>query len=279
MKKIILTKNIIIFSSDKYYEVNIVLYKNYNESIIIDCGTNKKEFIEVLSYVKKNNLTLKYIIYTHFHFDHIFGSWTINDSKCDIIAHKNFKFNLLLNALNLEDMDGSTYSILWPNIYFEDQMKIKLGKSIIYLFEMPGHTSDSIVIYIKDQNVLVAGDTLNYIPYIKWGDFNESIYSLNKLLKFDVDYIILGHYGYLNKEESIELIVQSLFYLEKLNDETDMVINEIMQLKRKYTIDVDKLYNINNFMKSDYRHEKFIQELHKKNILHLLQKKIGNILN
>lgn len=94
---------------------------------------------DVLQTIKKNNMKVKYIINTHYHFDHTIGNdFMIKSTNAKIIQHKA---STLKNDLTVSDGD-----------------KIKFGNSEITVVHTPGHSKDSICL-VGDGKIF-SGDTL-----------------------------------------------------------------------------------------------------------------------
>lgn len=107
-----------------------------SESVVIDPSWDLEKIQEVIT---RNNLTVKYIINTHHHFDHTVGNEALSTSlDVQIIQHKD--------------------SELTHDISVSDGDKIEFGKSVLLVRHTPGHSKDSICL-IGDGK-LFSGDTL-----------------------------------------------------------------------------------------------------------------------
>ncbi len=94
---------------------------------------------DVLQTIKRNNMKVKYIINTHYHFDHTIGNdFMVKSTDAKIIQHKT---STLKNDLTVSDGD-----------------KIKFGNSEVTVFHTPGHSKDSICL-VGDGKIF-SGDTL-----------------------------------------------------------------------------------------------------------------------
>ena len=94
---------------------------------------------KVLDALKKQDLKLQYIINTHTHFDHVLGNEQLAAlTGAEIIMHKNSKLD--------------------KNITVDDNDTIKLGDLSISILYTPGHSKDSICLFVE--NKLFTGDTL-----------------------------------------------------------------------------------------------------------------------
>ena len=88
------------------------------EAIVIDPSW---DLPDVLQIIERNNMKIKYIINTHYHFDHTIGNdFIVKSTGAKIIQHKESK---LKNDMTVSDGD-----------------KIKFGNSEVTVFHTPGHS-------------------------------------------------------------------------------------------------------------------------------------------
>ena len=114
----------------------IVEDEHTHEAIIIDPSW---DLMELELVIKKNNLTIKYIVNTHHHFDHTLGNEAMVEStKAPVIQHE--------------------LSELKHDIKVKDGDFIEFGHTKLKVLHTPGHSKDSICL-IGDGNIF-SGDTL-----------------------------------------------------------------------------------------------------------------------
>jgi len=126
---------VIQFPLDKINYVNVFLAfdESSNEAFLVDCGAFPEE---IRTYIKDQNLTLKFLLVTHSHYDHIDG---IDDFK------KYYQVPIYA-ASNLYDHKVS------------EGDRIPFGKNHITVYETPGHIEDGVSFFI--QNVVFVGDAI-----------------------------------------------------------------------------------------------------------------------
>jgi len=154
------------------------------EAAIVDPSYDASK---VLNFIKQNNLNLKYIIITHYHFDH---SKDIASVKKAISSAKVVASELDGKKLN-EKVD----------ISIVDGQKLDLGDIVLQIILTPGHTPGGICILV-DNKAIITGDTL-FIgdcgrTDLQDGDINQMFKSLQEKIKPLPDHIIVypGHdYG------------------------------------------------------------------------------------
>lgn len=128
------------------------------EAILIDCSDYVEEIID---YVKKNNLKVKYILLTHGHFDHVLGINRMNEVLgAEVYVHEGDK-EQVVNTRAVMTMFGlPTEGVENPKITatLSDAGELTLGNQVIKVIETPGHTPGGVCYLIGD--CLFSGDTL-----------------------------------------------------------------------------------------------------------------------
>ncbi|MBM4053569.1 MAG: MBL fold metallo-hydrolase [Planctomycetes bacterium] len=134
----------------------IIGSKTDNTAAVIDAGGNVKEIVNIL---KKRNLTLKYIINTHAHFDHVGGVSELHDlTGAPFLLHK--EDSPLLDFLNEQSDFFGLPSIPKPiiNKHLIDNEEIALGDDAIRIIHTPGHSPGCVCFLLND--TVFTGDTL-----------------------------------------------------------------------------------------------------------------------
>ena len=128
------------------------------EAILIDCSDYVEEIID---YVKKNNLKVKYILLTHGHFDHVLGINRMNEVLgAKVYVHEGDK-EQVVNTRAVMTMFGlPTEGVENPKITatLSDAGELTLGNQVIKVIETPVHTPGGVCYLIGD--CLFSGDTL-----------------------------------------------------------------------------------------------------------------------
>ncbi|MBQ7450429.1 MBL fold metallo-hydrolase [bacterium] len=141
-------------------EVNTyaIIDEKTKKAALIDVGGWIKNIVEDL---KKDGVTVEFILNTHGHFDHILGEKEAQDLfNLPVYIHKN-------DIPLVERIDEQT--LMWdmpvaeePEITgtFEDGDEIELGDLKIKVLHVPGHTPGGVGFYCE--NTLFSGDSLFY---------------------------------------------------------------------------------------------------------------------
>src|ERR1051325_968185 len=128
------------------------------EAIVIDPGD---EIEEIQAILERHQLTVKAIVITHAHIDHIGGAAKLkaatsapvymNANDPDLYDH------LDMQAAWLGTRTPARTSIDTPA---REGDSIALGETPFHVIHTPGHTQGSISLWIPAENKLIAGDTL-----------------------------------------------------------------------------------------------------------------------
>jgi len=121
-----------------------------------------------------------------------------------------------LNEAKEQIPDLAEVQLRLPSMTFTKELTLRLGNKTLRLIHTPGATPDSIVVYVRENRVLFAGDTVMPVPYIVDGDRLELMESLRSIGKLSLDTIVQGHGGVLLRGEVKATLSGSIAYLETI---------------------------------------------------------------
>ncbi len=124
----------------------IVADPSVKECVVIDPGA---EFPKIWQKITERELSVKYILLTHAHFDHI-GAVTELAARTGAPVY-----------VSREDEHLYSDSIS-PDGNLEDGLDFQLGRFKLRTIATPGHTMGGMCFYIKEAGVIFTGDTLFY---------------------------------------------------------------------------------------------------------------------
>jgi len=129
-----------------------------HEAIVVDPGDN---IPEILSRLEKHGLTLRQIVITHAHIDHIGGAALLKKATGAPVL-LNQKDLALLNIMEIQAgwLGVPTPQVAPPDASAEDGLAIGLPSLQAEVLHTPGHTPGSICLLFPEQHLLLAGDTL-----------------------------------------------------------------------------------------------------------------------
>jgi glyoxylase-like metal-dependent hydrolase (beta-lactamase superfamily II) len=128
------------------------------EAIVVDPGD---DIPRILSVLDKHNLTVRQIVITHAHIDHIAGAHRLKRvTGAPILYNQND-----LPLVEMMDMQAGWLGIPTPEVpppddTLDDGKRIAIIGLTGSILHTPGHTQGSVCLYLPDQSLLLAGDTL-----------------------------------------------------------------------------------------------------------------------
>jgi glyoxylase-like metal-dependent hydrolase (beta-lactamase superfamily II) len=134
---------------------------------------------------------IRYLIYSHHHFDHIAGGKPFKDAGATVVAHRRAKERLV--AMNNPD-------VVIPDEVIEDSRTISLGGTTLELqYVGPSHSDNSIVMRLPKEKILFAVDFIpvGSVPGRGMIDFYpaQNDEALKRVLAMDWERLIPGHPG------------------------------------------------------------------------------------
>ena len=173
---------------DDFYANTYVLIDENNNSVIIDPS---KDYPGIINYIKKNNLSLKAVLLTHGHFDHMRGVDNLYASfKMPVYIGFDDCDKLKDKYLNCSYLLGQSLSVNAPVDTLADKQILKVLSEDILVIHTPYHTSGSLCFYFKDSGLLFTGDFIlphgvgrSDLPSAKPHELNRSMAKIFALPK------------------------------------------------------------------------------------------------
>jgi len=165
------------FTFNPFQENTYLIYDETKEAVIIDPGCYEKhEQEELFNFVEENKLTIKHLLNTHCHIDHILGNFAVAK-----------KYNLtpkthINEFAQLESVDSYCEVYGFHNYLKSPQPEeikendlIKFGSSELSIIYGPGHSPGHIAFYSEKNEFIISGDILFLGSYgrvdLPGGDF------------------------------------------------------------------------------------------------------------
>jgi hydroxyacylglutathione hydrolase len=129
-----------------------------HEAMVIDPGDQIEGILEIL---RQEKLTLKQIVITHAHIDHVGGAMKLKAATGAPILMNQNDYALL----KMLDVQATWVGMKPPGAVQIDESVsqgrvLKIGEISSQVIDTPGHTEGSICVYLPTEKKLIAGDTL-----------------------------------------------------------------------------------------------------------------------
>jgi hydroxyacylglutathione hydrolase len=132
--------------------------KQSGEGVVVDPGADCDL---ILSAVARFGLKVKYVINTHGHFDHVgCNGPLVEKTGAELLIHENDVALLSLAAKSAERYGLQVQDSPPPSRYLTDGMVLEFGSRSIEVMHTPGHTQGGCCLYLRNQQVVITGDTL-----------------------------------------------------------------------------------------------------------------------
>ncbi|MFH2142184.1 MAG: MBL fold metallo-hydrolase [Bacteroidota bacterium] len=149
----------IIFTEPEY--VSSVVISSGNDGVLMIDNGSKESYQDLIATIKTIcDKELKYIILTHWHFDHTNGD-SLNANDVSLISHP-YTRQLLSEDQTLLGMPikAHTNNIL-PQITIDSKTTIYFNDDTVEIIPLTGgHTGGDLIVYFKNSKVLHIGDLI-----------------------------------------------------------------------------------------------------------------------
>ncbi|MEJ5301494.1 MAG: MBL fold metallo-hydrolase [Thermodesulforhabdaceae bacterium] len=138
----------------------IIADPSSKEAFVIDPGGEAKR---IHNFLTSKGYTLKAILLTHGHFDHVLDAWSLKKLSGGEIYLHPLDEPLLHNRMVGVGafIMGKTPSVnLSADKTLQEGDILKLGNIEIHVIETPGHTPGHVSFYVPSQRLIFVGDTL-----------------------------------------------------------------------------------------------------------------------
>ena len=185
------TENVYVFRYGGHQSMFVVTSDGVIATDPISYGRPEaaKTYIDEIK--KVSDKPIKYLIYSHHHYDHIAGGQPFKDAGARIIAHKRAKERL-------EQIKDPATPL--PDETFEKSRTLKLGGTVLELHYMGlNHSDSNLVMRLPKEKIVFIVDTIPVGAFPGRGFIDvyplETEQFMERVLKMDWERMIPGHPG------------------------------------------------------------------------------------
>ena len=150
------------FVFNPFSENTYVVYDDSLEAVVIDPGCYEQEEKDQLdNFIKSEKLTIKYLLDTHAHIDHVLGNYHVKEKyKVPFLMHKKDESVLKAVKAYAPNYGFINYTEALPDQFLEEGDDVIFGNSKFSVLFVPGHAPGHIAFYNQKEKILMGGDVL-----------------------------------------------------------------------------------------------------------------------
>jgi cyclase len=218
---------------------------------VIDTFQDAGAARELLAAIRQiSSLPIRFVVNTHYHLDHVAGNQVFASAGAVVIAHRNVRAwarteNLKFwgDAIKPEDK-ALVQALKLPDVIYDDHLELYLGKRMLQVRFLRGHTGGDSVLYVPDARVLFCGDLLwkDHLPNLIDASTDKWIATLDLLSQDYAESTLVPGHGSVAQPHDVAVFKDYLVslrevvrqaQLERTSD--DALVNAILPgLKEKY---------------------------------------------
>jgi len=218
-KKVDGTENVYVFRYGNHQSMFIVTSQGVIATDPISYLRPAKPYIDAIKAV--TDKPIKYVIYSHHHYDHIAGGKPFQDLGATFIAHRRAKERLL----ELKKQNALLPDVVIPDQTVDEKKTIRLGDtSLELIFVGRNHSDNSLVMRLPKEKLVFVVDfaPIESVQFRNIPDNAsplEYIASLKKLDALDWDRLIPGHPNAGGRFGTKKDVEDDIAYMEDLSAE------------------------------------------------------------
>lgn len=165
-------------------------------AFVVDTLTGPEHMAPVLEFLEAQaGDRVRVVVNTHHHWDHVFGNAAF--PSLDIVAQRGCPRLIQAElqggdeSLRLPPPEG----VPLPTITFGDRLTYVDADESVHLIHTPGHSEDSLVVFLSAGRLLLAGDTVEWpLPnFCQRDGGDEWVRTLRQLKQLPVDLVVPAH--------------------------------------------------------------------------------------
>lgn len=168
-----------------------------DHALVYDTHVTPEHARAVREELAQRGVTLFTVLLSHWHLDHVAGNAVFSD--CEIIANARTAAHLKERKAAIESAahDGppAINPLVLPTRTFSGSMTLKIGSLSLELIEADIHSNDATVVWLPEQRLLLAGDTMeDTVTYVVEPEhFDNHLADLDRFAGLDPARILPNH--------------------------------------------------------------------------------------
>ncbi len=236
-------EQVFVFLSEAYAQVTSTVILTNRGNVVVDSLLYPSEAEEVRAFASRGGRPVSYLINTHGHLDHVACNYLFRDAT--VVAHAQVR--QAMQGVLCSDLGQAAESIPElrgarmrpPNITASTEVVLRHGGLTLRLMPLPGHSPDSMGVYIEEERILVAGDAVLPVPHFVAGDPDDLIRSLHRVRALTLNTIVQGHGDVILKGEVKEAIDYRLRYIKQVRRHVNEAVAAGASLKEALQADIE----------------------------------------
>jgi glyoxylase-like metal-dependent hydrolase (beta-lactamase superfamily II) len=150
------------FVFNPFSENTYVAFDETKEAVIIDPGCYEPtEKAELDQFITSKGLTVKFILNTHCHIDHVLGNFHCKTKyKVPLAINKQDEKVLLAVQSYASNYGFAGYQPTLPDRFLEENESFTFGNTNWKILFLPGHSPGHIAFYDEQKKTIFSGDVL-----------------------------------------------------------------------------------------------------------------------
>lgn len=190
------------FVFNPFSENTYVVFDETKEAVIIDPGCYEpSEQMELDRFIAAQGLTVKYILNTHCHIDHVLGNFHCKTKyKAPLLIHRQDEKVLLAVQSYASNYGFAGYQPTVPDRFLEENESFVFGNTSWKVLFLPGHSPGHVAFYDEQRKAVLSGDVLFKRSIgrtdLPGGNFDVLLHSIQrKLFLLPDDVVVYSGHG------------------------------------------------------------------------------------
>jgi cyclase len=177
------------------FSITTALVVTGKRGFVFDTAASPQAMAGTARLLKEKDGKLRVIVVnSHHHWDHVYGNAAF--AGHDILAHRACPRLMIAQRRTTEDVPPEPLEgVPLPTITFGDRLSFSDERDTVHLIHTPGHSEDSIVLYLDECRVLLGGDIVEW-PFPTFAQRQGAevwIRTLRRLKQLVVDRVVPCH--------------------------------------------------------------------------------------